>query len=161
MIVVELVREDYGVLVSKRRDGGLVRVPAGDVGKRRLRADEVGELALELVMDGERPADEAHRARARPVAAKPLDPRLDHLGSRCEPEVVVRREDEHPASPLHLHHWPLRREQCVEALVRPRLAQRVELCGDRLVEILARQGGHQCATSATSACLCPPGLPPG
>ena len=159
--VVELVREDDGVLVGERRDGCLVRVPAGDVGQRRLRADEVGELALELVVDLERPADEAHRARARPVAAEPLDPRLDHLRSRCEPEVVVRREDEHPASALHLHHGPLRREQGVEALVRPGLAQRVELGGDRLVELLARDGGHQCATSATSACLCSPGLPPG
>ncbi len=40
--MVELVREDDGVLVGERRDRRLVRVPARDVGQRRLGADEVG-----------------------------------------------------------------------------------------------------------------------
>ena len=71
-------------------------------------ADEVGQLALELVMHVERPADEAHGTRAGAVPAEPFDPRLHDLGPRGEPEVVVRREDEHLAPALHLHHRPLR-----------------------------------------------------
>ena len=93
----------------RRRDRRLVRVPARDVGERGLGADEVGELALELEVRLERPADEAHGRGAGAVAAQPLDPGLDHLRPVGEAEVVVRGEDEHLAAALHLDDRALRR----------------------------------------------------
>ncbi len=58
-------------------------------------------------MHVERPADEADGARAGAVPAEPFDPRFHDLGPGGEPEVVVRREDEHLAPALHLHHGAL------------------------------------------------------
>ena len=46
--VVERVREDHRALVGERGDERLVRVPARDVGQRRLAARQVGERALQL-----------------------------------------------------------------------------------------------------------------
>ena len=83
--VVELVGEDHGVLVGERRNGRLVRVPAGDVRQRGLSADEVAELALELVVHLERPADEAHGARASAVTAKAFDPASVTSGLAARP----------------------------------------------------------------------------
>ena len=133
----------------KRRDRRLVRVPARDVGERRLGADELGELALELEVRLERPADEAHRAGAGAVAAQPLDPGLDHLGLVGEAEVVVRREDEHLAAALHLHDGPLRRASVLKRLYVPASRSAVEL-GARGVGRAPRRRHrrHRAGTSA-------------
>ena len=65
--------------------------------------DEPRERRLELAVDRERAADEADARRAGAEAAQPLDARLDDRRLVAEPEVVVRREDEHLAAPFHLH----------------------------------------------------------
>ena len=78
-------------------------------------------------------------AGAGAVAAQPLDPRLDHLGPVGEAEVVVRGEHEHLAAALHLDDRPLRRAERVEALVRARLAQAVELGAERAVELVRQR----------------------
>ena len=57
--------------------------------------------------------------------------------------------DQDFAAAFHLHDRPLRREQCVEPLVRSGLAQRVELGRDADVELLPRDGAHWPATLAT------------
>ena len=136
--VVELVGEDHRRLVGEARDARLVRVPARDVGERRLGAGEVGERALELEVRLEGPADEAHRRRPGAVALEPLDPRAHDLGVPGEAEVVVRGEDDHLAASRHPHDRPLRRLERQEALVRPRVAEPVELGAELLVE----RGGH-------------------
>ncbi len=140
--VVELVGEDDRRLVGEARDAGLVRVPARDVGERRLGARDVRERALEREVRLEGAADEAHGCGARPVAAKTLDSRLDDLRMPREPEVVVRREDDHLAAPLHLHDRPLRRLKGQELLVRARVAERVELAAELLVERGHRSSGR-------------------
>ena len=93
-----------------------------------------GERPLEREVRLERPADEAHRRRPRPVALETLDPGANDLRVPGEPEVVVRREDDHLAAPLHPHDRPLRRLERQEALVRAGVAQRVELRAELLVE---------------------------
>ena len=132
--VVELVGEDHRRPVGQARDARLVRVPARDVRERRLGAGEVGERALEREVRLERPADEADRGRPRAVALEPLDPRTHDLRMAGEPEVVVRGEDDDVAVTLHLHDGALRRLEGEEALVRSRLAERVELRAELLVE---------------------------
>ena len=140
--VVQLVREDHRTLVDERRDRRLVRVPARDVRERGFRAGEVGELALELQMRLERPADEAYGAGAGAVSPQPFNACLDHLRPCCEPEVVVRREDDDLTASGHLHDSPLRRDERVEPLIRPRLAERVELGADCAVEACPCCGRH-------------------
>ena len=132
--VVELVGEDHSRVVREARDARLVRVPAGDVGERRLGPGEIRERALEREVRLERPADEAHRRRSRPVALEPLDAGAHDLRVPGEPEVVVRREDDHLAASVHPHDRPLRRLEREEALVRARVAKRVELRAELLVE---------------------------
>ena len=130
--VVELVREDDGCRVGQRRNHRLVRVPARDVGQRRLGSREVCHLALELEMGLERSADEAHRGGARAVALEPLDPRPHDLGMVGEPEVVVRREHDHLSPPRHPYDRALRGLERVETLVGARVPERGELGPDLL-----------------------------
>ena len=132
--VVELVREDHGRLVGEARDAGLVRVPAGDVRERRLRPGEVGERSLEGEVRLEGPADEADRCRSRPVALEPLDSGPHDLRVPGEPQVVVRGEDDHVATAGHPDDRSLRGLEGEEALVRSRLAERVELRAELPVE---------------------------
>ena len=132
--VVELVRDDHGRLVREAGNGGLVRVPARDVGERGLGARQVGERALEREMRLEGPADEAHGGRAGPVALEALDPRAHDLGMVRETEVVVRREDDDLAPPLHPHDRALRRLEREEVLVGAPLAKRVELGSELSIE---------------------------
>ena len=75
---------------------------------------------LELAMDRERAADEAHARRARAVALQSVDPRLDDRRLVAQPEVVVRRQDQHFAAPFHLHARRLRRIEVVSACRRDR-----------------------------------------
>jgi hypothetical protein len=170
--VVERVREDDRVLVRERRDRRLVRVPARDVGERRIRTGEVGQLALELEVRLERPADEADGCGSRAVAAQALDPGLDDLRPVREPEVVVRREHEHLAPALHLHDGALRRGEDVRGLVGAGLAESGELRAERLVEPGARDA-HLCvhlpgpdeastgSRAGASTCCRTVGRPPG
>src|SRR5262249_18270372 len=82
----------------------------------------------------ERPADEPHRAGARAVLRERLLPRPNDLGDVAETGVVVRREDENASSPLHRGPRRLRAVEIVEALVDPRLPERVQLGGEPRVE---------------------------
>jgi hypothetical protein len=81
----------------------------------------------------ERPADEAHGRGARAVALEALDAGAHDVRVVGEAEVVVRREDNHLATPAHAHDRALRRLEGVEALVHPRLAQRGELRADLIL----------------------------
>ena len=129
--VVQRVREDHRVRVGERGDERLVRVPAGDVRQRGLAARHVRQRALQLRVRFEGAADEAHRRCPRAVAAQALDSRGDDARIVGEPEVVVRREDDHPAAAGHLDDRPLRRQQRVEVLERAGGAERVELQPER------------------------------
>ena len=61
--VVELVGVEPVGLVQDRGEEPLVGVPAGHVEDRVVRAEEGGDLRLELLVQRLRPADEPHRAR--------------------------------------------------------------------------------------------------
>ena len=111
----------------KRRDQGLVCVPAGRIGQRGLGADELGERCLELEVGLERAADEADGRGPGAVAIETLLRRLDHLRVRGQPQVVVRGEHEHLAVTLHLDDRPLRGAQREEGLVGIGVPQLVEL----------------------------------
>ena len=90
--VVELVGEHPGALVAERVEQRLVRVPARRVGDRRLGAEELGQVPLELEVRGEEAADEADRGRPGAVAAQPLGRGLDDARLGGEAEVVVRAQ---------------------------------------------------------------------
>src|SRR6266540_3176056 len=109
----------------------------------------------------ERPANEADGARSGAVASQALDSYLDHLGARGEAEVVVRGEDDHLPPPRHLDHRSLWRDERVEALVRPCLAQRVELGRDRVIELLSCRARQRRTPSTARSGLAGTGLPPG
>ena len=91
-------------------------------------------------MGREGSADEAHRRRAGAVAPETLDPGLDYLRTIGQAEVVVGREHEHLAAPLHLDERPLRRADGVEPLVRARFPERIQLGAKPIVE----DGAHGC-----------------
>ena len=150
--VVQLVADDHRVLVGERRDRRLVRVPARHVRERRVRRRELREIALELEMRLERPADEAHRRGAGAVALEPLDAGAHDVRMVGEAEVVVRREDDHLAAPAHAHDRALRRLERVEALVRPRLAQRVELRADLLLQVRHAAASATARSGAARSC---------
>src|SRR4029078_4243020 len=84
--------------------------------------------------------DEAHGRGAGAVTLETLDSRPHHLGVPGESEIVVRREDDHLAAALHLDDGALRGLQRQEALVRLRVAQRVELGAQVAVETRAHPG---------------------
>src|SRR5439155_23622237 len=100
-------------------------------------------VARELEGRLEGAPEEAHRARAGAVATQALDSRLDHVGPVRKSEVVVRREHEHLAESLHLDYGALRRAQDVRPLVRPRLAEHLELGAQRARELVACDA-HRC-----------------
>ena len=132
--MVERVREDHGRVVREAGDARLVRVPAGDVRERRLGPGEIRERALERQVRLERPADEPHGGRTRPVPLQAVDAGSHDLRVTGEPEVVVRREHDHLAASFHMHDRPLGRLEGQEALVRACVAKRVQLRAELLVE---------------------------
>ena len=78
---------------------------AGGEDERVLRAHEVGQLALELQVERQRPVQEA---RARHAGAEALEgvPRGGlHAVVACEPQVVVRPEHDALVA-LHVDHGP-------------------------------------------------------
>ena len=87
----------------------------------------MGERLFQLTVDGERPANEAHRPRA---GAEPVEGALagrDHLGDVAEAEVVVRGQDHDLATPFHLDPAVLGGGEVVEALVDAIALELVEL----------------------------------
>ncbi len=79
--VIELIGYDEVAFLGDVRGEALVRVPGGDVGQRRLRADEARQRGLELPVYRERAADEANAARSRSELVQRItagfhDPRL-------------------------------------------------------------------------------------
>ena len=101
--MVQLVG-DHDILFAEQRGAQpLVRVPAARVREGAFAAHQMGEGLFQLTVDGERPANEAHRPRA---GAEPVEGALagrDHLGDVAEAEVVVRGQDHDLATPFHLN----------------------------------------------------------
>src|SRR5437868_4777726 len=93
-------------------------------------------------MNGERAADEADATSAGAESLQSLDSGVDHSLLVGKAEIVVRRENENVAAPLHLHTCCLRRIEVVQCLVDPIVAQLLELRFE-----ICRECGIECHRS--------------
>src|ERR1700694_176599 len=137
--MVQLVGDDDVLLAEQGGAEALVGIPAAHVGERRLAPHEPGERLLEVAVDGECPADEAHGAGAGAPAVERILPGLHDRGDVAQAEVVVRREDQDFAASFHFDAGGLRRVEIVEALVDAVLLE--------LLEFGAETGGELHAIS--------------
>src|SRR5688500_9869195 len=95
---------DYEVARLDDRCGqSLVRVPARDVRQRRFRADERRDFRLELPVDRERPADEAHASGSGAEFVEAVEAAAYHLRLIAKAQVIVRGKDEHLSTAVHFH----------------------------------------------------------
>src|SRR5690606_16536013 len=95
--VVERVRDDRVVLAEQRLEQPAVRVKAGSVEDGVLRAEEVRDGLLQLLVQVLGAADEAHRGHAETVGVQRVLRGLDHRRVVGQAQVVVGAEVEHLA----------------------------------------------------------------
>ena len=120
-------------IVPERADVGLV---AGREHERRLGAEPLGELALELEVQVGGAVEEARAGQAGAVAVQRVERALLDALVAGQPEIVVRAEHDPPLA-LHLDDRQRRTLEHAE------VGQRVELAGgSQLLEalVLARLG---------------------
>ena len=107
--MIQLVGDDRVLLLRDRLEQSLVRVPARAVQDRVLGGEEARDALLELAMDGQRAADEAHRGQAVAVIALRFLRRLHDGRVIGQAEVVVRSQHDDFALALDFDHRALRR----------------------------------------------------
>ena len=117
--VIERIRDDRVLLVRQRLEQAAVRVEAGRVEDRILGAEEFGEAALQLAMDGLRAAYETHGSHSVPVAVEGRVGSGDDSRMVREPEVIVGAEVDDLAAVLEADHRILPRRDDALALEQP------------------------------------------
>ena len=96
--VNQTVHNDHITRAHQGRDRASGRGMTRRKSQRGLRAEELGERFLEMVMHRQRSADESRCGRSgAPVVHRP-DRGLQHGGMQGEPEVIVARERNQPVS---------------------------------------------------------------
>ena len=132
--MVQFVGDDRVLLAEKRFEQSTVRVEARRVKDRVLRAEELAERRLQLLVDLLRAADEPHGGE--PVA--PFVERVvrgrDHGRVLGKAEVVVRAQVEHLARGPHADARVLRRRDHALVLIEARGANLRELPADGRLE---------------------------
>ena len=94
-------------------------------GEGRLGCRQLGDGALDLTVDVERPADETDRGGAGATRLQTVDTRLDDAGIAGEPKVVVRAQHDDFA-PVDRCYGSHRTRDGVQRLVLAGLAQIVD-----------------------------------
>jgi hypothetical protein len=138
--VIERVA-DHGVLFTEHcLEQTAVRVEAGAVEDRVLRAEEACEPVLKLLVDVLRAADEAD---GRHAVAPTIERRMrgrEHSWVVRESEIVVRAEIDDLALGPDRDQRALRRADDALLLVQTALADRGDLLAERIEEPLIHRG---------------------
>ncbi len=138
--VIERVGDDRVFGAEQRFEKAAVRVETGAEQDRVVRAEELRQALLELLVQRLGAADEAHRRHPEAPSLERVARGLDHRRVIGEPEVVVRTEVEELAHALDLDVRRLRRLEHELTLVEASLPQSVEF----LYKLLLERSVHEC-----------------
>uniref|UniRef100_A0A0N4Z404 LigA n=1 Tax=Parastrongyloides trichosuri TaxID=131310 RepID=A0A0N4Z404_PARTI len=144
--MVQRVGNDRVVLTEQWLEDAAVGVEGGGEQDGVLKAEVVGDGALQLLVDLQRAADEANRGRARAPLFLRLDPGLGDALVAGQAQIVVGAEVQHVAA-VDGDHRPLARGDHALGLGQPLSVDISQLGGNTVVECLVHILGHACSAT--------------